>query len=521
MLTWFAISGILILVAASAMALILLAQRETFVHTLWGAFCVLVAFWGIAAYNIGSTQDPQTALLWWKIGYIGVTFIPTMFTHFVYVFLGYRSRWLIVPLYILSGIYLLANAYTDLFMAGVHEMFGSLYFMTPTLLYNTYMLMWIVLIPYAHVLLYREYLKVTGQRKEQIRLFFLGSFIGFFGGSFSFLPEYNISIYPLPNIAVCLYPPIMGYAILKYGLWNFKVAVTQASVLLLWIFIAARVILSPFGSQDQIIESVLLMLTVVVGTLLIRSVNKEVRQRQLIEAQEQELEKVNKQQEGLLHFISHEIKGYLTKNEAAFAAIATGDFGPVTAPVRKISQSALTDTRKGVATVMDILDASNLKKGTVAYNKSDFDLGKALAEIVNDLQQSAKDKGLALTIAHVDECMINGDEDKIRRHVLRNVIDNSIKYTLTGSVKVALDKVGDAARITVADTGVGITPQDMQRLFTEGGHGTDSIKVNVHSTGYGLYIAKQIVDAHGGSIRAESEGTGKGSRFIIEFPFAK
>ena len=56
------------------------------------------------------------------------------------------------------------------------------------------------------------------------------------------------------------------------------------------------------------------------------------------------------------------------------------------------------------------------------------------------------------------------------------------------------------------------------RLFTEGGHGKDSQKVNAHSTGYGLYIAKNIVLAHGGAIRAESEGAGKGSTFIVEFP---
>ncbi|MDE1919073.1 MAG: HAMP domain-containing histidine kinase [Patescibacteria group bacterium] len=68
------------------------------------------------------------------------------------------------------------------------------------------------------------------------------------------------------------------------------------------------------------------------------------------------------------------------------------------------------------------------------------------------------------------------------------------------------------------DTGIGITEEDKKRLFTEGGHGKDSQKVNVHSTGYGLFIAKNIVEAHGGTIRAESEGAGKGSTFIVELP---
>jgi signal transduction histidine kinase len=58
----------------------------------------------------------------------------------------------------------------------------------------------------------------------------------------------------------------------------------------------------------------------------------------------------------------------------------------------------------------------------------------------------------------------------------------------------------------------------MRRLFTEGGKGADSVKVNVHSTGYGLFIAKTIVEGHGGRIWAESEGTDKGSRFMVELP---
>ena len=70
------------------------------------------------------------------------------------------------------------------------------------------------------------------------------------------------------------------------------------------------------------------------------------------------------------------------------------------------------------------------------------------------------------------------------------------------------------------DSGVGITPEDMSNLFTEGGHGKDSIKINVHSTGYGLFIAKEVVEASGGKIWAESQGAGKGSRFIVELPAA-
>jgi signal transduction histidine kinase len=252
----------------------------------------------------------------------------------------------------------------------------------------------------------------------------------------------------------------------------------------------------------------------------LRAANEEVYKHSLELARlTKALEAANAQQENLLHFISHEIKGYLTKSEAGFSAIAEGDYGTIPDALKTMAQAALIDVRKGVSTVMDILDASNLKKGTIAFNKAPFDFKTAVLTIVNDLQSVAGEKHLSLTLQVADgDYTLNGDEDKIRRHVVRNVIDNSIRYTPQGSIAVTLMRDGSTIRMTVQDTGVGITPEDMAHLFTEGGHGKDSIKVNVHSTGYGLYIAKQIVEAHKGKIWAESEGAGKGSKFIIELP---
>ncbi len=185
-----------------------------------------------------------------------------------------------------------------------------------------------------------------------------------------------------------------------------------------------------------------------------------------------------------------------------------------------MAATALADVRKGVSTVMDILDASNLKKGTVSFSKHAFDLKAVVLSVVDEMRPIAQEKGLHLTLtfAPTGAYAMEGDEEKIRRHVLRNIIDNSIKYTPSGSVSVGLSRAANSICFSVEDTGIGITSEDMQRLYTEGGHGNDSIKINVHSTGYGLYIAKQIVEAHGGKIFAESAGQGTGARFVVELP---
>ena len=330
----------------------------------------------------------------------------------------------------------------------------------------------------------------------------------------------SVSFLPFTPLYALVFLGMTAYAITKYQLFSMKVLVTQALTLVICLILFARL----FGEESfnaQVIDGLVLASTIVFGYFLVQSVTREVRQREKIEIQEAELEKVNAQQEGLLHFISHEIKGYLTKNQAAFAAIIDGDYGHTTEQMSSMAHSALDDTRKGVSTIMDILDASNLKKGTVNYNKTDFNMCDELEQVVAELQPEAVERHLTL---HLDKgnstCMVNGDKDKLHRHVLRNVIDNSIKYTTSGRVDVGIAKDNNTVRITVKDTGVGITQEDMRKLFTEGGHGAESIKVNVHSTGYGLYIAKTITEAHGGKIWAESGGEGKGSLFTIELPMA-
>jgi signal transduction histidine kinase len=324
----------------------------------------------------------------------------------------------------------------------------------------------------------------------------------------------------LPYSAAFMLPFIglISYSIYREHLFGFKVLTVQSFAYILGLLMFIEVILT----REPILvvfRIALLVAVVIAGVLFARSVTKEIEQRELIEKQEKELERINVSQENLLHFMSHEIKGYLTKSEAAFASIVEGDFGHCDPELEKLSNDALTEVRKGVDTIMDILDAASLKKGTMSLKKDSFDFREALDQVIGEQRHAAADKNLALNIsADPGQYPVLGDKEKLCRHVIRNLIDNAIKYTPEGSIEVSLARVGTALRLSVKDSGVGITPEDMAHLFTEGGRGKDSIKINVHSTGFGLYIAKQIVTAHQGRIWAESAGQGRGTVFIVELP---
>lgn len=233
-----------------------------------------------------------------------------------------------------------------------------------------------------------------------------------------------------------------------------------------------------------------------------------------------ELKETARKQGEMLHFLSHEVKGHLAKSKAAFAAIVEGDYGAVPEQLQSLAGEALKDSQKGVETVMNILQGPDAAHGSMQYDKMRFDLAEAVRRIFDELRPAAERKGIVMSISAGGPYIILGDARKIERHVIRNFIDNAIRYTFAGQIDISLAQEGGAVRFAVSDTGIGITVSDMQRLFTEGGRGEHSRTVNPDSTGYGLFIAKQVVEAHGGKVWARSSGPGSGSTFFSEFPLA-
>lgn len=231
-----------------------------------------------------------------------------------------------------------------------------------------------------------------------------------------------------------------------------------------------------------------------------------------------QLKETARKQRELLHFFSHEVKGHLAKSKAAFASIIEGDYGPVPSPLNSMAHAALDDSQKGVDTVMSMLDGSDSASGDMRFEKKPFDLSATTRRVAEEFRNRVENKGLTFIISIDDSCAVQGDEEKLERHVLGNLLENALRYTPAGHIELTLEKADDKVRLSVSDTGVGITADDMEKLFTEGGHGEHSKDINADSTGYGLFVAKQVVEGAGGRIWVRSSGPGTGSNFFVEFP---
>jgi signal transduction histidine kinase len=195
-----------------------------------------------------------------------------------------------------------------------------------------------------------------------------------------------------------------------------------------------------------------------------------------------------------------------------------GDFGPVEGEVKDAITKVYASTNDLVVLVGDYLDVSRIEQGRMQYDFSTFDLRDLAGTVVTELRPNIEKAKLQLDFDYDSEgeFRVNADQGKIKQ-VVSNLIDNSVKYTPKGSIHVWLTHTAPGkVTLSISDTGVGIHPEVLPRLFEKFTRAPDASKTNIMGTGLGLYVAKKMVEAHHGRIWAESAGVGKGSSFFIE-----
>lgn len=224
----FALSGLLIWISSTTLGLfVYLKDPQKTLTRLWALFSIAVGLWGFTTYKLATTHVIDEAFFWWKLGHVGLIFIPVLFFHFTYKFLNLDKRSLLIGIYALGGIFLFLNT-TDLLIRNMRFVFSSFYYDSPPgPAYPYFVLFFIGTILYSHYELINAFKYSSGIRKNQIKYFFLASLVGFTTGETAFLPVFGIDFYPYLNLVVPLYPIIMSYAIVKYRLWDITVVMSK------------------------------------------------------------------------------------------------------------------------------------------------------------------------------------------------------------------------------------------------------------------------------------------------------
>ena len=181
----------------------------------------------------------------------------------------------------------------------------------------------------------------------------------------------------------------------------------------------------------------------------------------------------------------------------------------------------IQETQRTSEMVEELLDMAALEMGKIALKRVEMDVSALVAAVVFMQSTVAEQKGQSVTMQIPQECVIKGDEARLRQ-VIENLISNAIKFSPHGKavhVCLSLPKQ-DTVRFSVQDEGPGLTDDDKNKVFGHFQKLSARPTGDEHSSGIGLAIVKQIVELHGGHITVESE-VGKGATFIVELPIGE
>lgn len=483
--------------------------------------------WSLGLYGVTSTDTAEKALLWQHLLDISAIILPALYFNFISDLFKFKNpKWRFFFFAVAAAIAVFS--FSTLFKLGVvpkYDFFwveaGPAYILFPI-----YFILHALLA--TSILIYQLYKnRYDPVIRGQIRNTMIGGLMGYIGGSTNFFPQF-FNVYPYGNYLVILFIVFMVYGVLKYKLLSGKVISTQifsTAIILVFLFN----ILKASELIEWLINFLMFGLVIFFSGLTIRSVNEEVKARREVESLAKNLELANdhlqeldQQKSEFVSLASHQLRGPLTAIKGYASMLLDNDFGEVKGDIRDAVDKIYKSTQDLVVVVGDYLDVSRIEQGRMQYDFSDFDLRDLIATIVTELRPNIERAKLSMDFDFdtTGEFRVHADQGKIKQ-VIGNIIDNAIKYCPTGGIHIWLaHKPNNKALISISDTGVGIHPDVLPRLFEKFTRAPDASKTNIMGTGLGLYVARKMIEAHNGKIWAESEGQGKGSSFFIELDLA-
>jgi signal transduction histidine kinase len=230
-----------------------------------------------------------------------------------------------------------------------------------------------------------------------------------------------------------------------------------------------------------------------------------------------EAEQANRAKDEFLAMLGHELRNPLNAVAGASGVLAHANATPEQqVRAREVIQRQVSSLRE---LVDDLLDVARVTSGKIVLNRQVLDLA-AVARGLVSVMGAAGRLGRHRVETRLEEAWISGDETRLEQ-VVANLLDNAAKYTPEGgNITVRVRREGDEAVLEVEDTGVGIAPELMPRIFDLFTQGERTLDRAQGGLGLGLALVRRLVELHGGHVSAESEGAGHGTTIVARFPAA-
>jgi signal transduction histidine kinase len=233
------------------------------------------------------------------------------------------------------------------------------------------------------------------------------------------------------------------------------------------------------------------------------------------------LRELSELKEEFLALTTHDLRSPLTVISGVISFFTSGRLGELSPEQKNMVAMMERNAQSLIELVNDLLDASKIESGTMRLDITSINLRALIDELRETMEPLAREKEIALEDdLPADLPLVEGDRTKLRR-ILVNLLSNALKFTRKGGRVLVRASLEDGhIRIAVSDTGVGIAPEDVARLFDKYEQARSRATRGEKGTGLGLYITKQLVELHGGEITVDST-PGRGSTFSFILPTAR
>ncbi len=494
---------------------------------------ISMLFWvnfAFLARMLDQSTDHIYVILSLKTAWFATPFLFVFLYHFVIYFLEIPKKHLALNYFVTIGGSLIALlvALTNFVVKDIAYVNNSL-----TIVYGPGMYAYIgvgILLMLAPIyVIFKRYFALNDNIKRKVKIILIGTF-SFYLLNLIFnviLPtSFDITrYYFFGDYSSLILLAAVAYSIVRFKAFDIKVATTEATVMILSIFLFAEIFLSN-GTLEYLSKSLIWVLVSYVGYKLVGSIKKEINQREEIEKLASNLKKANKElkeldqaKDDFLSMASHELNTPLSAIEGYLSMMLDEEIGgKLNKTHRGYLEKVFKSSQRLAHLVKDLLNVSRIEQGRIHLIYVQANLNDVVEQAYAEIKPIA-DKFKHTVTLNLDKDIPKSyfDADRITEVVI-NLVGNAFKYTpAKGSIEIKTYEKDKSITFSVTDNGNGIAKEYLGSIFEKFERG-GMVHDQGRGTGLGLFISKNLVDIHEGNIWVESRGEGKGSTFYFSLP---
>lgn len=492
-----------------------------------------------------------TIFLWIVFGYIGLNYLEiskiflrlnfaavSIFFTATYFFSMYfpsvtKSNKLVNSLIVLiTALFAVVSLSTNLIIADATVVDGNIGYIMGDYEYIFYaFVLFLTLLIFNNLI--RNYFSGDKQSKNNVKIFLVGAIIfAVLNIIFNVIAPNLVrdkNIYArLGDYSAIFFLSFAAYATVKHSLFNIKVVTTEVIVLFLSVALFVQIFVSN-SFAESMIEAVVWLAATYGGWLLIKSVKKEIEQREQIEKLAKDLGKANeelkvldKAKDDFLSMASHELNTPIAAIEGYLSMIIDEGIGEKLGnTTKKYLERVYSSAKRLSGLVSDLLNVSRIESGRIHLVYSEGQIEDTIEQSIAEIKPEVDKFKHVLTFHKPKIAMPKTyyDVPRITEAVI-NIVGNAAKYTPEGGkVDVSVEKNEDNIKVSIADNGKGIPADKKDKVFDKFTQ-ADILKDEVKGTGLGLYIVKNFIEMHKGKVWFDSV-VDKGTTFYFTIPILK